>query len=245
MKIKVFKDMQEQLKILHEDFKQTFVLFEDNKLKHIPNILTITRLLSVPVIVVLFLLNNPIMLFIVSFLASFTDMLDGNISRKMGANNAFGKKLDPLADKFLAGTLLIINAITFQVFTVSIILELFIAKINMTALKENKNAKTNQDGRVKTAFLYGTLLIGLLDKVIPMLKPITVLGFAATSILQAKAINSYISDYDLKEEVKVEHHNTIPDVKSSNKSEKQMLKDLKNNLLYKEDEQKDKEKTLI
>jgi CDP-diacylglycerol--glycerol-3-phosphate 3-phosphatidyltransferase len=238
-------ELQKQIKVLQEDFKETSVLFKNNKLKNIPNYLTITRLLLVPVIAVLFFLNVPVILFTVSFIASFTDFLDGFLARKLNAFNTFGKKLDPLADKLLAGTLLIINSLTFQVFTVSIILEVIIARINMKALSENKKTKTSQEGRIKTATLYVALLLGLFDKIVPMVKPLTMLAFAASSIMQAKTIQSYISSYDEQEEPKkIEIISGKKENTKSLKSEKELLKDLKNELTNNEIVEENK-KTLI
>ena len=78
---------------------------------NLPNKLTIFRLILVPVMVLIPLLgisgevfNVPIEnLIIISIfaLASFTDLLDGKIARKYNLITTFGKFADPLADKIL------------------------------------------------------------------------------------------------------------------------------------------------
>ena len=70
----------------------------------VPNILTLSRLIAVPIFVVLLIDPSPLMvkwalgLFI---FAAFTDYLDGWIARKFNAVTDAGKLLDPLADKIL------------------------------------------------------------------------------------------------------------------------------------------------
>lgn len=69
----------------------------------IPNILTIARVLAAPGVGILFLvLDGPaadwaaLVLFVV---ASLTDWVDGYIARRFDQGSAFGKMLDPIADK--------------------------------------------------------------------------------------------------------------------------------------------------
>lgn len=78
--------------------------------KQIPNFLTFLRLGLIPIFVVL--LNNPtttrIYLAIAIFiLAAVTDYVDGFLARRFGAVSDFGKLLDPLADKILVASALI------------------------------------------------------------------------------------------------------------------------------------------
>jgi CDP-diacylglycerol--glycerol-3-phosphate 3-phosphatidyltransferase len=69
-----------------------------------PNLLTVLRILLVPVIVVALLAetrNGDALAAVVFALAAFTDGLDGYIARSRGSVTAFGKLMDPLADKLL------------------------------------------------------------------------------------------------------------------------------------------------
>ena len=80
-------------------------------LKKIPNILTIGRILIVPFFVVAFYLPGfygdltALILFIV---ASFTDFLDGMLARFLGEESKLGELLDPIADKIIVATALIL-----------------------------------------------------------------------------------------------------------------------------------------
>jgi cardiolipin synthase (CMP-forming) len=76
----------------------------------IPNILTIARLILIPVIVISFYLPWKITNLIVATLflvASVTDYFDGYLARSMHAQSNFGKCLDPIADKLLVAVALI------------------------------------------------------------------------------------------------------------------------------------------
>ena len=80
-------------------------------LKKIPNILTIGRILIVPFFVLAFYLPGfygdltALILFIV---ASFTDFLDGMLARLLGEESKLGELLDPIADKIIIATALIL-----------------------------------------------------------------------------------------------------------------------------------------
>ncbi len=71
---------------------------------NLPNKLSILRVLSIPVIVTFMMIQDrtcqwiALALFI---LASFTDYLDGHIARKHGLITDFGRFIDPIADKLL------------------------------------------------------------------------------------------------------------------------------------------------
>ena len=80
-------------------------------LRKIPNILTVGRILIVPFFVLAFYLPGfygdltALILFIV---ASFTDFLDGMLARLLGEESKLGELLDPIADKIIVATALIL-----------------------------------------------------------------------------------------------------------------------------------------
>ena len=77
----------------------------------IPNYLTIGRIIIVPIFVFAFYLPGfygdliPFVLFLV---ASFTDFLDGLLSRMFKEESKLGELLDPIADKIIVATALIL-----------------------------------------------------------------------------------------------------------------------------------------
>lgn len=68
-------------------------------LKHVPNILTVIRILLIPVIVVFIFTGNYILAFVFFTISGITDIADGFIARKFNLISNFGKLMDPLADK--------------------------------------------------------------------------------------------------------------------------------------------------
>ncbi len=77
----------------------------------IPNILTIGRIIIVPIFVITFFIPGlfgdliPFFLFV---LASFTDYLDGLLARIFKEESKLGELLDPIADKILVAAALIL-----------------------------------------------------------------------------------------------------------------------------------------
>lgn len=70
----------------------------------IPNILTILRIASAPILVVVLLSNeiNMVILGLIIFIiSSITDFLDGYLARSFNQLSKLGKILDPIADKLL------------------------------------------------------------------------------------------------------------------------------------------------
>ena len=80
-------------------------------LKKIPNILTIGRIIIVPFFVLAFYLPGfygDLTAFALFVVASFTDFLDGMLARMMGEESKLGELLDPIADKIIVATALIL-----------------------------------------------------------------------------------------------------------------------------------------
>ncbi|HEV2059799.1 MAG TPA: CDP-diacylglycerol--glycerol-3-phosphate 3-phosphatidyltransferase [Solirubrobacteraceae bacterium] len=71
---------------------------------NLPNVLTLLRILLVPVLVVVLLgetQNGDLWAAIVFAVASATDAMDGYLARSRNAITSFGKLMDPIADKLL------------------------------------------------------------------------------------------------------------------------------------------------
>src|SRR5215472_3316069 len=75
-----------------------------------PNLLTLVRIGTVPLLVVLLLFPGPVPSAAAAaafFAATITDFLDGYIARNYGSGSTAGKFLDPLADKLVVTAALI------------------------------------------------------------------------------------------------------------------------------------------
>jgi len=76
-----------------------------------PMILTLLRIALIPVLVLFFYLPYtwaPLAAASVFIIAAITDWLDGHLARRMGLMSAFGAFLDPVADKLMVATALVL-----------------------------------------------------------------------------------------------------------------------------------------
>lgn len=136
---------------------------------NLPNKLTMLRIVMVPVVVLIYLLIphdfcvvsqtnglalRDILAFLVFAAASFTDMLDGQIARKQHLITSFGKFADPIADKMLVNTLLILLVYTHQANVVAVLLmiarDLVVDGLRMLASQHGKVVSAGFFGKLKT-----------------------------------------------------------------------------------------------
>lgn len=78
---------------------------------NLPNVLTLTRILLIPVFVLLFVVPTPdrsLAAAVVFVIAAMTDLLDGYLARRRGQVTKLGRLLDPIADKLLVLSALIV-----------------------------------------------------------------------------------------------------------------------------------------
>jgi len=110
------------------------------KLK-IPNILTIGRIILVPIFVFTFYLPGvlgdliPLIIFL---LASFTDFLDGVLARLYKEESKLGELLDPIADKIIVATALVLLVMddTIRNYEVIAAIIILIREILISGLRE-------------------------------------------------------------------------------------------------------------
>lgn len=79
----------------------------------LPNLLTISRIAAIPLLVLLAALRTPVgdaAACAVFAIAAITDYFDGKIARERKLISAFGRMLDPIADKLLVGSALMLLA---------------------------------------------------------------------------------------------------------------------------------------
>lgn len=95
--------------------------------------------------------------FFIFIIASFSDFLDGHIARKYNLVTTYGKFMDPIADKLLVDSLLIILAcsnmetkIPLIVVVVMIARDLVVDAVKLIASSKNKIVAANIWGKLKT-----------------------------------------------------------------------------------------------
>lgn len=90
---------------------------------NVPNVLTMIRMALIPVFVLFHAAHREKAALLVFCIASLTDWLDGHIARKYGLITDFGKLMDPLADKLMVCTALIMQGLngTFPVAAILVV----------------------------------------------------------------------------------------------------------------------------
>src|SRR4030042_3801575 len=78
---------------------------------NVPNLLTILRILSIPVFVICLRYGRPFIAFLVFVVAGITDGLDGLIARVSRQRTPTGEYLDPVADKLMLTSAFIVLAV--------------------------------------------------------------------------------------------------------------------------------------
>ncbi len=85
--------------------------YSGSVLLSLPNLLTMSRIVAIPLLVLLVLLRTPwgdMAACLVFIAAGITDYYDGKIARDRGIISGFGVMLDPIADKLLVGASLMV-----------------------------------------------------------------------------------------------------------------------------------------
>ena len=77
----------------------------------LPNLLTLSRIAAIPVLIAVYYMPSPLgpwLSFALFAAAAVTDALDGRLARRSGRVTAFGRFLDPVADKLLVTSVLVL-----------------------------------------------------------------------------------------------------------------------------------------
>lgn len=137
-------------------------------MKNIPNILTVFRLILVPLFPLAYFsntLNNPsLVALFIYILAGFTDILDGFIARKYNYISKLGTVLDPLADKLMLisaiASLTINRIIPIYILLFIVIKECFmiIAGFILYLRKNQMIIPSNIFGKLSTALFFVAII---------------------------------------------------------------------------------------
>jgi nicotinamide-nucleotide amidase len=156
---------------------------------NLPNGLTISRLASIPVLMVLLLVRFPghDQLAAALFIAfSFTDTLDGQIARRRGTISDFGKFLDPLADKLFVLSVLIVlvqeGLVAAWVVVVIFSRELMITILRSVGAAQGRVIAAAPLGKTKTVMQMSAVTLLILQRPYPLLVPLAELAIAVAIV---------------------------------------------------------------
>src|SRR3954466_10962678 len=132
---------------------------------NLPNVLTMLRILAVPVIIVALLDETPngdALAAGVFALAALTDGLDGYFARSRGSITTFGKLMDPLADKLLVTAALIalvsLDRLAAWIATVIIAREFAVTGLRLVAAEQGVVIQASWLGKLKTSLQVAAII---------------------------------------------------------------------------------------
>ena len=187
---------------------------------NLPNKLTILRVLLVPIFILFFILSAgkiyPMTISTMSYefeyqfdlfrliaaliftIASITDTLDGIIARKYNLITNFGKLLDPLADKILVISALMLLSANGEINVIWIIIvvvrEISISAIRLVCLEQGVVVSASKFGKYKTAtqMIFIILMLFNMHTVGKVFFTVTYVLFVISEILVIVSFVDYI-----------------------------------------------------
>ena len=134
---------------------------------NIPNVLTMLRIILIPVFVAVFFSTphdrDKIAALVIFAAASITDMFDGMLARKLNQITDFGKLFDPLADKVMVVTAMVCQALIGVFPWIAIMIvgvkELIMMLGGIFMLSKNVVVYSNYVGKTAQVFFIASLLL--------------------------------------------------------------------------------------
>ena len=165
---------------------------------NLPNILTLTRVLLIPVFVIL-IINKYFEWALLTFaLAGITDGLDGLIARLTHQRTELGAYLDPIADKLLTFaafiSLAIIEMIPSWLVVIVITRDIIILVGFLVMFLTNYHPKINPSllSKMTTTFQIVTILFALLAGLSPAFLRLSTLAYYVTGIITILSGTQYV-----------------------------------------------------
>ncbi len=130
-----------------------------------PNTLTLFRIISVPIIVVLLLMPNRLTAFVAGLIfsaAAITDYFDGYLARRYGLVSNLGKVMDPVADKLLVScSLIMLTALGWMPAWIACIIigrELAVTGLRNIIAQNKMDVSASSLGKYKTGFQIAAII---------------------------------------------------------------------------------------
>ena len=162
------------------------------KSENIPNVLTIIRIILIPILVAALLeetRNGDVLAAIVFALASITDFVDGYLARSRNAITTFGKLMDPIADKLLviAALFALVSLERLDVWVAMVIVtrELVVTASRMAASAQGVVIPAANWGKLKTVVQVATIFFLIALSPTPVWVDVMVYLMVAITIVSA------------------------------------------------------------
>src|SRR3954452_12306657 len=166
---------------------------------NLPNVLTLVRILLVPVLVVALLQATPhgsTVAAIVFAVAALTDGVDGWIARRRRSVTTFGKVMDPIADKLLIAAALIsllsLDRVDAWVAMVIIAREFAVSGLRAAAGQQGAIIPANRLGKAKTV-LQVAMVLALIAAQDPHAVWVQLLVYASVAVTLAAGASYFLT----------------------------------------------------
>lgn len=177
---------------------------------NLPNRLTLMRILVIPVMVIIFYIpylnDNTIFLnisyanfinLILFCLASMTDYLDGYLARKMNLVSVFGKFADPLADKMLVFTAMVLllaqGVVPTWVVVVILVREFTVSGIRLVSVEKGTVIAASKLAKIKTFTTMVALIVLFLFQINDVVELVgQILLYVATLITIISGVQYFV-----------------------------------------------------
>jgi CDP-diacylglycerol--glycerol-3-phosphate 3-phosphatidyltransferase len=128
---------------------------------NLPTVLTLSRIVLIPVFVFT-VYPHPVFGTLIFGIASLTDFLDGYLARRSGQITKFGIILDPIADKFLVISALIVlvdmERLAAWIAITIIVREFLVTGLRVVALSKNIVIPAETGGKIKTTLQISAII---------------------------------------------------------------------------------------
>lgn len=129
---------------------------------NLPNRLTVARILMIPLCILFLFFGWNVPAFMVFLAACLTDFLDGHIARKKGIVTNFGKFADPVADKILVVSVMVVllfqGRFPWWAVLIVVIRELAVDGLRLVAVEQGVGIAAGNLGKIKTNFqMFGVM----------------------------------------------------------------------------------------
>ena len=158
----------------------------------VPNVLTLARIVMAPIVAWLISTRTDIAAVAIFCVASITDFLDGYLARRLNCATLLGKFMDPLADKFLVVSCMVMLAMDSQKSPWLIMAHMYRDTV-VTAIRELASmqlaavVESSSVGKLKTAVLMVALPCIMLHRVWNWAHPL------GSALLYVSTALSYVS----------------------------------------------------
>lgn len=162
--------------------------------KNIPNIISTLRIMLAIIFPFIFIANKINLAFIIFVTAAISDALDGFLARKWNVISDYGKRIDPIADKYLScSALILISIFENALLSIVLILEFIIIINNILLYAKKKNIYVSKSGKIKTVLLFSTIAMALISIMDDSYLLFLYILLISTIILQLISIRGYVN----------------------------------------------------